>query len=154
MSTPTGPNRPTGATPPGGEPFRDHEYDAERHLPERHNPLPALSEGSHRYDPTREEFAEVAQSDDFIALRKKFRGFAFPMTAFFLVWYFAYVLLSTYAEKFMSTRLGGSAITIGLLLGVGQFVTTFLLTWLYIRHANKNLDPIAERLKAQLEEPR
>ncbi|GAB3624434.1 hypothetical protein GCM10027418_25180 [Mariniluteicoccus endophyticus] len=137
---------------------RDHQYDAERHLPSHHNPLPALSEaspsGAHRYDPAPEDFAAVAESPEFAELRRKFRGFAFPMTLAFLVWYFAYVLLSTYAEDFMATRLGGSAITIGLLLGVLQFVTTFLLTWLYIRHANKNLDPIATRLKAQLEGPR
>lgn len=134
--------------------FRDHAYDTERHLPEHHNPLPALSEGSHRYDPTREDFAAVAASDEFVELRRRFRGFAFPMTVFFLVWYFAYVLLSTYAEAFMSTRIGGSAITVGLVLGVLQFVTTFGITWLYIRHANSKLDPIATKLKAQLEEPR
>lgn len=145
---------------PGGPPgpddpeFRDHAYDAERHLPEHHSPLPSLSEAGGRHDPSPEEFAAVAESAEFAELRRKFRGFAFPMTAAFLVWYFAYVLLSTFAEKFMSTRLGGSAITIGLLLGVLQFVTTFLLTWLYIRHANRSLDPIATRLKAQLEEPR
>lgn len=150
MSTSSGPHGPS----PDPESFRDHEYDAERHLPPHHNPLPALSEGSHRYDPTREDFAAVAATEEFADLRRRFRGFAFPMTAFFLLWYFGYVLLSTYAEKFMSTRIGGSAITIGLVLGVLQFVTTFGLTWLYIRHANKNLDPIATRLKARLEEPR
>lgn len=134
--------------------FRDHEYDTERHLPEHHNPLPTLSEGSHRHDPTREEFAAVSRTDEFAELRRRFRGFAFPMTAFFLVWYFAYVLLSTYAEAFMSARIGGSALTIGLVLGVLQFVTTFAITWLYIRHANKKLDPIATQLKARLEESR
>ena len=41
--------------------------------------------------------------------------------------------------------------TIGLLLGLLQFVTTFLITWMYIRHANKNLDPIASKLRAELE---
>ncbi len=73
------------------------------------------------------------------------------MTLAFLIWYFGYVLLSTYAIEFMSQRIGGSAITIGLVLGFGQFVTTFLITALYIRHANKSLDPIATHLKSALE---
>jgi len=32
-----------------------------------------------------------------------------------------------------------------------QFVTTFLITWLYIRHAGKNLDPLAASLREKLE---
>lgn len=107
-----------------------------------------------QHHPTAEDFSAVAQTEEFQQLRRRFRGFAFPMAAFFIVWYFTYVLLSTYAEGFMATRLGDSAITIGLVLGVLQFATTFLITWLYVRHANKSLDPIASRLKADLEEAR
>lgn len=72
------------------------------------------------------------------------------MTVAFLVWYFAYVLLSTYAEGLMSTPVLGN-LNLGLLLGISQFLMTFLITWLYIRHANRNLDPIAEKLRDQLE---
>ena len=123
--------------------------DPERHLPPSHSPLPELSgpEGVH---PNAEALARVQNSDEFAELRKRFRNFAFPMSAAFLIWYFAYVLLSTYAESLMTTRLWGN-ITIGLVLGLMQFVTTFLITWLYIRHANKNLDPIASKIRAELE---
>ena len=72
------------------------------------------------------------------------------MTAAFLVWYFAYVLLSTYAESFMNIRVFGN-VSLGILLGLLQFATTFLITWIYIRHANKNLDPIATKLRDKLE---
>ncbi|WP_229119677.1 DUF485 domain-containing protein [Enemella evansiae] len=101
--------------------------------------------------PTSEAFLEVARSSEFTDLRSRFRRFAFPMTIFFILWYLVYVLLSCYAEGFMSTRIGGSAITYGLVLGLGQFLTTFVITWLYIRHANKSLDPVANELKQQLE---
>ena len=42
-------------------------------------------------------------------------------------------------------------VTIGMLMGLAQFVTTFVITWLYIRHANRNLDPIAASLRASME---
>uniref|UniRef100_UPI001C3D1CE1 DUF485 domain-containing protein n=2 Tax=Bacillati TaxID=1783272 RepID=UPI001C3D1CE1 len=61
-----------------------------------------------------------------------------------------YVLLSTYAEGLMSTPVLGN-LNLGLLLGISQFLMTFLITWLYIRHANRNLDPIAEKLRDELE---
>lgn len=101
--------------------------------------------------PTRDEFVEVSNTEEFTRLRKNFRGFAFPMTLAFLVWYFLFVLLSTYATGFMSTPFIGN-VNIGIFLGLLQFVTTFVLTWLYIRHANKNLDPLAEQLRARLED--
>lgn len=100
--------------------------------------------------PTPEQFQHVQQSEDFTLLRRSFRGFAIPMTVAFLVWYFAYVLLSTYAEHLMATPVFGN-LNLGLLLGFSQFAMTFLITWLYIRHANKNLDPISQKLRDELE---
>ncbi len=123
--------------------------DPERHLPAAHNPLPAL-DGDQPVSPSASAFQEVQASAEFIELRSRFRRFAFPMTAAFLVWYFAYVLLSTYAESFMNIRVFGN-VSLGILLGLLQFLTTFVITWIYIRHANKNLDPLAAKLRDKLE---
>ncbi|MGO1317806.1 MAG: DUF485 domain-containing protein [Cellulomonadaceae bacterium] len=97
-----------------------------------------------------EVFVAAQESEDFVRLRKRFRAFAFPMTAAFLIWYFSYVLLSTYAGDFMSTPLIGM-LNVGLVMGLGQFLTTFLITWAYVRHANRNLDPVAAHLREELE---
>ncbi len=95
-------------------------------------------------------YLEVQQSQEFTALRTKFRKFVFPMTGAFLVWYFAYVLLATYAPTFMGTKILGN-ITIGLVLGLLQFVTTFVITMVYARWADRELDPAAEALAEHLE---
>jgi len=50
----------------------------------------------------------------------------------------------------MSTRVSGS-ITIGLLLGLGQFVTTFAITMWYVWSANHRLDPASAEIRAELE---
>ena len=126
--------------------------DPEAHLPARHSPLPELTtpDPSALRVATAEEFTAVQQSEEFAGLRSKFRRFAFPMTAAFLIWYFLYVILSTYAEEFMSTPVIGF-VNIGLLMGLAQFATTFLLTWAYVRHASRTLDPIAAKLRIDLE---
>lgn len=95
-------------------------------------------------------YVALQATDEFQELRRKFRGFVFPMTAFFLVWYFVYVLLSIFAPGFMGTKVFGN-INIGLLFGLGQFVTTFAITFIYARWANKELDPLADALGAQLD---
>ena len=96
------------------------------------------------------DWASIEQSADFAVLRRRLRGFVFPMTAAFLVWYLLYVVLSDYAHGFMSTKVLGN-INIGLIFGLLQFVSTFLITWLYVRHANKHLDPISEKIRAEIE---
>lgn len=112
-------------------------------------PVPSGGRGGHQIPET--AFIEVQQSAEFNQLRRTFRGFAFPMTIAFLVWYFAYVLASVYATDFMSQPFLGKYFNLGHFLGLMQFVTTFLITWLYIRHANKKLDPIATSIRERLE---
>lgn len=95
-------------------------------------------------------YVALQATDEFQELRRKFRGFVFPMTAFFLVWYFVYVLLSIFAPGFMGTKVFGN-VNIGLLFGLGQFVTTFAITFIYARWANRELDPLADALGAKLD---
>ncbi len=99
---------------------------------------------------TPEEYRAAQDSPEFAELRKRFRSFAVPMTVAFLVWYLLYVLLSTYAVDFMSTRVFGN-VNVGLLFGLAQFVTTFVITHLYVSHANKRTDPIADEMRNRLE---
>ena len=40
----------------------------------------------------------------------------------------------------------------GLLLGLLQFVSTFVIAVLYAKYAEKNLDPTAAELRARVEE--
>jgi uncharacterized membrane protein (DUF485 family) len=100
--------------------------------------------------PTETVYNTVSTSDDFQTLRRRYRGFAFPMTVAFMVWYLLFVLLSNYAHDFMSAKLVGN-INVALVFGLLQFVSTFVIAWLYSRHATEQLDPIAERIRARVE---
>ncbi|MFD8812402.1 DUF485 domain-containing protein [Streptomyces sp. NPDC059627] len=100
--------------------------------------------------PSGEEFAEVHQSPEFAELRHSYRSFAFPLTFAFIAWYLLYVLLSSYADDFMGTKVVGN-INVALVLGLAQFLTTFLIAWWYARHAAAKLDPKAEAIKSRME---
>jgi uncharacterized membrane protein (DUF485 family) len=89
-------------------------------------------------------------STEFQELRRRFRRFAFPMTAAFLAWYLLYVVLSGWARDFMGTQVVGF-INVALVFGLLQFVSTFLIAWLYARHAERSLDPLADRVRAEIE---
>ena len=89
-------------------------------------------------------------SPKFQKLRKSYRGFAFPLTVAFLVWYFLYVVLTAFAREWVSTPVIGN-INIALILGVLQFVSTFLIAWLYERHSSSKLDTPSDEIKHQVE---
>jgi uncharacterized membrane protein (DUF485 family) len=97
-----------------------------------------------------QEYMAVQASPEFQELRNKLRRFVFPMSALFLIWYFAYVLLGAFAHDFMAIKVWGD-INVGLLIGLGQFVSTFIITGIYVRFANRELDPRAEAIRAKLE---
>jgi len=96
------------------------------------------------------DFVTESQSAEFQELRKTHRSFVFPMAIFFLVWYFAYVLLADYFHDFMSIKVFGN-VNMGILLGLLQFVSTFLITAAYVSFSNKKLDPKATAIRERLE---
>ena len=109
-----------------------------------------MSEPTERRALSPEEYLAAQASPEFLELKRRFRRFAFPMTVAFLVWYLLFVLLSTYAHDFMSTEVFGN-VNVGLIFGLLQFVSTFAITHLYVRHADKNTDPIADEMRNRLE---
>ena len=100
--------------------------------------------------PAADVWVATQQSAEFVQLRRRLRGFVFPMAALFLAWYLLYVLLAAYASDFMATKVIGN-VNVGLILGLLQFVSTFAITTLYVMFANKNLDPDAERIRERIE---
>jgi uncharacterized membrane protein (DUF485 family) len=96
-------------------------------------------------------YESVHASAEFQDLRRRYRGFAIPATVAFMVWYLLYVVLSSWATDFMSIKLIGN-VNVALVFGLLQFVSTFGIAWLYARHANRELDPIAGKLQREYDE--
>ena len=106
--------------------------------------------GSAAYTSEEAHYLAVQESPEFQELRRRYRGWVLPVAAAALIWYFLYVALAAYAPGFMGRPVLGN-VNIGLILGLLQFATTFGVTGLYIRHANRALDPISERLRHEFE---
>ena len=100
--------------------------------------------------PAEESYLEVQASPEFVGLRRALRSFVFPMTVAFLLWYALYVILSAYARGFMSIKVIGN-INIALILGLLQFLSTFLIAWAYTRWADRRFDPLAAQIREEIE---
>ncbi len=106
---------------------------------------PTPHERAARHDPI---YDTLHQEPDFHELRRLYRSFVFPATVAFLSWYLLYVLMCNWATGFMNHQLWGN-INVALVFGLLQFVTTFVLAWIYSRFSTNRLDPLARKLDAQ-----
>lgn len=95
-------------------------------------------------------YAQVQASDEFQGLKRTLRRFVFPATVVFLSWYVLYILLTIYARDFMSTELLGN-INVAYVFGLSQFISTFVIAYVYSKYADKNFDPTADAIRHRLE---
>ncbi len=91
-------------------------------------------------------YRAVHESPEFREIRTRYRRFVLPATAAFLLWYLLYVVLAVSAPRLMARPIAGPLNT-AWLLGLLQFVSTFLLAWLYARHARAHRDRAALGLR-------
>ena len=97
------------------------------------------------------DWEAVERSEEFQELVARKRRFVIPATIFFLAWYIAFVLLAGYAEDFMGESITGG-FTVGYLLALTQFVMVWVLTWLYLRKADREFDPLEQAAVEHLRE--
>ncbi|MGW6401381.1 DUF485 domain-containing protein [Streptomyces sp. NPDC055134] len=96
-------------------------------------------------------YLEVQRSAAFQEVRSRYRRFVIPATTAFFAWYLAYILAATTAPGLMGRPVAG-AVNVAMLAGLGQFLSTFLLTWLYSRHARLRRDRAALELRWDTQE--
>jgi uncharacterized membrane protein (DUF485 family) len=103
-----------------------------------------------RHDPM---YDDLHSSEDFVELRRRYLRFVVPATVAFLSWYLLYVVMCNWATDFMSHELFGN-INVALVFGLLQFVTTFLIAYLYARYMNRNVDPLARDVETRFNQSR
>ena len=93
------------------------------------------------------DWEAIERSDAFQELVRKRKAFVLPGTIFFLAWYMGFILLTAYAEGFMSERVSGG-LTVGYCLALTQFVMVFVLGIWYLRKSDAVFDPLADKVVA------
>ncbi|MFD7437722.1 DUF485 domain-containing protein [Streptomyces sp. NPDC059861] len=96
-------------------------------------------------------YLEVQRSAAFQEVRSRYLRFVVPAVTGFFLWYVAYVVAATTAPGLMARPVVG-AVNVAMLAGLGQFLTTFLLTWAYARHARLRRDRAALELRWDTQE--
>jgi uncharacterized membrane protein (DUF485 family) len=93
------------------------------------------------------DYEALERSGEFQKLVRAKRRWVVPATAFFLLWYTAFVLLAGYAEDFMGRKFIWDGVTVGYALALTQFLMVWVLAGWYLRKAGRDFDPLEERVR-------
>lgn len=77
------------------------------------------------------------------AIRKRV---VWPLAILVTAVYFTYVFLIAFDPSLMAATLPNSIISIGIVSGLGLILFTFVVTWAYVRYANKHIEPLLAEL--------
>ena len=93
------------------------------------------------------DWEAAERSDEFQQLVRRRRRFVLPATAFFLTWYFGFIVLAGYAPDFMGESVY-QGLTVGYCYALTQFLMVFVLGIWYLRKSEKEFDPLADAVVA------
>jgi uncharacterized membrane protein (DUF485 family) len=91
------------------------------------------------------DYERIERSPEFQELVRKRRSFVVPATIFFLAYYMGFILLTGYAPDFMGESVY-EGLTVGYCLALTQFVMVFALGIMYLRRADRDYDPLAQKV--------
>ncbi|GAA2386342.1 DUF485 domain-containing protein [Streptomyces coeruleofuscus] len=92
--------------------------------------------------------SRISDLPEFHSLRRAQRRFGTRATILSVGGFLLYVLLSSFVPAVMNQPLFGH-LTIGLTLGLGQFVIMGVTAWCYVRHMRTRVDPLARGLRSR-----
>jgi uncharacterized membrane protein (DUF485 family) len=100
----------------------------------------------HEAGPEPADRQSVSREPSYQALRRSHRRFGVRATAVAVGGFLLYVLLSSFLPALMNTPVSGH-LTIGLALGLGQFVLMGVIVWRYLVHMRTRVTPVVRGLR-------
>jgi uncharacterized membrane protein (DUF485 family) len=98
--------------------------------------------------PQENPYSKIAASTRFRQLMDRKKRFLLPYSIFFLVFYFALPVMTSYSDVLNESAFG--PISWAWVFAFAQFIMTWVMCWLYTRKAVE-FDALCEQIKAEAE---
>ena len=93
-------------------------------------------------------YDKIKADVEFQTLVKRRKRFSLLLTSIVLTIYFGFILTIAYAPHIFAGLISDNGvITVGIPVGIGVIVVSFILTGIYVKKANHEFDAILNRLK-------
>lgn len=90
---------------------------------------------------------KIKSDPDFQKLVSERNRVMVVLTLIELFFYFGFILMVAFNKEFLASKLGEGVVTVGIPIGIGVIVVSFLLTGIYVYIANKDYDELSEKIK-------
>ena len=94
----------------------------------------------------------IGQNPKYKELVRARSRFAWTLSILMLLVYYTFIMTIAFKPELLAMPLSdGSVISLGIPVGIGIILFSFLLTGLYVYKANNTYDPLLEEIKSDLE---
>jgi len=92
----------------------------------------------------------IANSPNYKALKSKRTRFGWWLTLAIMIAYYGFILLVAFNKSFLSQKLGGGVMTLGIPIGFGIIVFTIVITAYYVNRANREFDALSDAIAKEV----
>lgn len=92
---------------------------------------------------------EILNDIDFKKLCSKKNSISIVLTLLTMFVYYGFIFLIAFNKPFLASKIT-QTITVGIPVGIGVIVFSWLLTGIYVRWANKKYDLLVEKVKEKI----
>ncbi len=98
---------------------------------------------------TKKSAHEILEDEEFRTLARQKNLISLILTILELVIYFGFISLIAFNKPFLASKLSGS-MTVGIPVGIGVIILSWILTGIYVNWANKKYDRMVENIKNRI----
>lgn len=98
---------------------------------------------------TKKSAHDILQDEEFKTLATQKNLISLILTILELAIYFGFISLIAFNKPFLASKLSGS-MTVGIPIGIGVIVLSWILTGIYVNWANKKYDRMVENVKNKI----
>jgi uncharacterized membrane protein (DUF485 family) len=92
----------------------------------------------------------ITGSPSYQELKRKRTRLGWWLALAMMIVYYGFILLVAFNKDFLAVRLGDGVMTVGIPIGFGVIVFTIAITAYYVNRANREFDPLAEKVAAEV----
>ncbi|MEF3191305.1 MAG: DUF485 domain-containing protein [Campylobacterales bacterium] len=95
----------------------------------------------------KENLVEIVKNNPhYQELVTKRTSFSLMLTIVMLVIYYAFILIIAFNKELFGATLFGGVTTVGIPVGIGIIVISFILTGIYVKRANSEFDELTKKI--------
>ncbi|MDD3775814.1 MAG: DUF485 domain-containing protein [Sulfurovaceae bacterium] len=93
---------------------------------------------------------QILSNPKYQELVSKRSKFAWTLSIVILVVYYAFVLVIAFEPALLGAKIGDGVISVGIPVGMGIIVLSFILTGIYVKRANGEFEVLTQDIKNSL----